>query len=423
MAAPGPGRARRRPAPPPRWLLAGLLGAAAVAVAGVLVAHERRRATVAPGAPRALAALRITAAGGAPVATGPASAHRAAATVPVQRLSLDQLAGQRIIYAYAGLQPPASLLTAIRAGEAAGVIFFAPNIQSPGQIRTVIARLQSAEASSAIHAPLLMLTDQEGGEVRRLPGAPVLSEQEIGASPNGAALAAQAGTGAGQTLAGAGLNVNLAPVLDVFRAPGNFIDEFQRSYSRNPATVARLGEAFITAQQRTGVAATAKHFPGLGAAARSQDTDAGPVTLNVGLAQLRTDDEAPYRSAIAAGVKLVMLSWAVYPALDPRLPAGLSPDVIGGELRGRLGFRGVTITDAITAGALTGFGGLGRRGVLAAQGGADLILCSTIDPAQDSPAQGLSVLQALASALSAGELSRAAAQEAAARVIALRSHP
>ena len=93
-------------------------------------------------------------------------------------------------------------------------------------------------------------------------------------------------------------------------------------------------------------------------------------------AGLRGVDELPYRAAIAAGVKLVMLSWAVYPALDPARPAGLSPAIVQGELRHRLGFRGVTITDALGAGALARFGGIGHRGQLAALAGMDLLLCS-----------------------------------------------
>jgi beta-N-acetylhexosaminidase len=341
----------------------------------------------------------------------------------VQRLSRDQLAGQRVIYAYAGLKPPASLLAAIRAGEAAGVIFYGPNISSSSQIRAVVGELQRASASSLVHAPLLMLTDQEGGEVRRLPGAPILSEKQIGESASAVAQARDAGVGAGRNLAGVGINANLAPVLDVFRQPGNFIDEFQRSYAANPSTVARLGAAFIKAQQRTGVAATAKHFPGLGAATQGENTDLAPVTLDVSLRHLRTVDEAPYRSAIAAGVKLVMTSWAIYPALDPLRPAGLSPTVIGGELRGRLGFRGVTITDGIDAGAVTPLGGLARRGVLAAGAGADLILCAATNVNDNTPAQGITVLHAIASALGHHQLSLVAAQQAASRVLALRSQP
>ena len=341
----------------------------------------------------------------------------------VQRLSAQQLAGQRIIYSYAGLKPPASLLSAIRAGEAGGVIFFAPNVSSVSQLRGVVAQLQRAALASPLHTRLLMLTDQEGGEVRRLPGAPALSEKQIGQSSNGAALAASAGAGAAGTLSAAGLNVNLAPVLDVYRHAGNFIDEFQRSYSSNPATVARLGRAFITAQQRKDVAATAKHFPGLGAAARSQNTDLRPVKLSMSLATLRAIDEAPYKSAIAAGVKLVMTSWATYPALDAIRPAGLSSKVIGGELRGRLGFKGVTITDGIDAGAATPFGSLSRRAVLAAAAGADLILCAATVPSDNTPSIGITARNAIASAMAAHQLSTSGARQAASRILALRAHP
>jgi beta-N-acetylhexosaminidase len=213
-----------------------------------------------------------------------------------------------------------------------------------------------------------------------------------------------------------GMNVNLAPVLDVYYSSGNFIDEFQRSYSSRASTVSTCGKAFITAQQRTGVAATAKHFPGLGSATTSQNTDVRPVTLHVSLSGLRTKDEAPYPAAIAAGVKLIMTSWAVYPALDARHPAGLSSAVIQGELRGRLHYRGVTVTDAIEAGALAAFGSFGNRAVLAARAGMDLLLCSA-----QNPAQGHAVVTALASALDEGQLNRSAFTAATQRVTALRN--
>ena len=211
------------------------------------------------------------------------------------------------------------------------------------------------------------------------------------------------------------MNVNLAPVLDVYYRSGNFIDQFQRSYSSRASTVSTCGKAFIKAQQRTGVAATAKHFPGLGSATAAQNTDIRPVTLRVSLSGLRTKDEAPYPAAIAAGVKLIMASWAVYPALDARHPAGLSPAVIQGELRGRLHYRGVTVTDAIEAGALAAFGSFGHRAVLAARAGMDLLLCSA-----QHPAQGHAVVTALASALDRGQLNRTAFTAAAQRVTALR---
>jgi len=366
----------------------------------------------------------VAAAAASPVGPLAPRPHDAARSRPrVQRLSLQELAGQRIVYAYAGLKPPASLLAAIRAGEAGGVIFFGPNISSASQLRAVIDQLQRASLASPLHDRLLMLTDQEGGEVRRLPGAPARSEKQIGEAADAVAAAGTAGTGAGRNLRGVGVNVNLAPVVDVYRQPGNFIDEFQRSYSSDPEAVAELAAAFITAQQRLGVAATAKHFPGLGSASRSQNTDLGPVTLRSSLSTLRAVDEAPYVSAIEAGVKLVMTSWAVYPALDPRLPAGLSPAVIQGELRGRLGFGGVTITDGIEAGALAPFGSVGNRAVLAASAGADLILCATTNPDDNTPALGTAARNAIASALAHGRLARGTAQQSAGRILALRANP
>ena len=210
--------------------------------------------------------------------------------------------------------------------------------------------------------------------------------------------------------------MNLAPVLDVYRTPGNFDDQFQRSYSMNPQTVAGLGADFITAQQATGVAATAKHFPGLGTATRAQNTDQRPVTLTVPLTALRTIDEYPYQAAIAAGTKLVLVSWAIYPALDPARPARLSPAIVGGELRQRLGFTGVTITDALEAGALQPFGTIGQRATLAAQAGMDLILCSAQQATEGDQAKN-----ALENGYQDGTLGQAAFQAALQRVLALKS--
>jgi beta-N-acetylhexosaminidase len=350
----------------------------------------------------------------AALTAGAADTMSSAALPP--RLSPRQLAGQRVIYSYRGLTPPATLLQKIKAGEAAGVIFFGENIASRAQIRSVTGQLQRAAARSPVKAPLLLMTDQEGGQVRRLAGAPVLSEKQIAASADPASAAEQAGLGAGLNLEGVGMNVNLAPVLDVYRGLGNFVDHFGRSYSRNPQTVARLGGDFIRAQQRTAVAATAKHFPGLGAATRTQNTDERPVSLPLSIRTLRGVDELPYSSAISRGVRLVMASWATYPALDRRHPAGMSTVVIQRELRQRLKFAGVTITDALEAGALRAFGPASNRAVLAARAGMDLLLCSA-----RSVQQGTSVVSALAAARESGALDVPAFNASVERVIALRS--
>ena len=327
-----------------------------------------------------------------------------------------QAAGQRVIYSYPGLTPPEALLARIRAGEAGGVIFFGENVSSLTQIRGVVQQLRAASAQSPNRNPLLLMTDQEGGLIRRLPGEPALSHKDVGLSSGPAAAATAAGRGAGQNLAGVGMNVNLAPVLDVFHAPGDLMDSYERSFSSTASVVGTLGANYVTAQQAAGVAATVKHFPGLGKANAGDNTDSKAVTLSVPLTTLRTVDELPYQNAIAAGAKLVMLSWAVYPALDASRPAGLSPAVIGQELRARHGFTGVTITDALEAGALGAYGSTANRAVLAAQAGADLILASA-----RSVTQGDQAADALALALNDGRLDSGAFGQALTRVNALRA--
>ncbi|PYC87392.1 beta-N-acetylhexosaminidase [Streptomyces tateyamensis] len=331
-------------------------------------------------------------------------------------LTDDQLAGQRVVYSYKGSTPPEPLLTAIRTGRAAGVIFFGSNTADPERFRQAVAALRQAQLQSPVHQPLLLMTDQEGGSVRRLPGAPELSARALGAQPDAVAAAQRAGQEAGANLAAAGLNVNLAPVLDVYRDPGNFIDKPQRSFGQDPALVAALGQAFVTGQHASGVAGTAKHFPGLGTAPAKADTDLGPVTLPAGQEELSAVDEAPYAAALVADVDLVMVSWAVYPALDPSRPAGLSPTVVGGELRDRLGFHGVTVTDALEAGALKAYGDTGERAVAAAAAGMDLILCSAQDPAQ-----GADATATLSDALDSGRLDRASFLSAVDRITTLRA--
>ncbi|PBC77264.1 beta-N-acetylhexosaminidase [Streptomyces sp. TLI_235] len=350
------------------------------------------------------------------VPAGSAEPSRRPLTPPAaEPVSDEQLAGQRIVWSYPGAAVPEPLLAAVRAGRAAGVIFFKDNIPDVATLRSAVEQLREAQRQSPVAAPLLLMTDQEGGRVRRLPGAPELSARQVGESADAVAVAARTGTEAGKNLAASGLNVNLAPVLDVYEIPDNFIDSKQRSYGKDPAVVADLAAAFAVAQRQEGVAATAKHFPGLGTAPAGQNTDTGPVTLPVPLERLRAEEEAPYRAALAVGVPLVMLSWAVYPALDAGRPAGLSQAVVRGELRERLGFRGVTVTDALEAGALNGFGDTGQRAVAAAAAGMDLMLCSARDVAQ-----GEQAAQALARALSDGTLDRAGFTAATTRIAALR---
>ncbi len=146
------------------------------------------------------------------------------------------------------------------------MIFFGENIDKAdrSQIQAVTRALAQAQESSGVGYPLLLVTDQEGGVVQRLPGLPGISEKQIGLSSDPVGTARTAGTGAAQNLLDAGMNCILAPVLDVYRQAGNFDDRFGRSYSQDPVACGELGATSIVAQQALAVATTAKHFPGSG---------------------------------------------------------------------------------------------------------------------------------------------------------------
>ncbi|KAG5645945.1 hypothetical protein DXG03_004736 [Asterophora parasitica] len=318
-------------------------------------------------------------------------------------------AGQHVIWSYAGLTPPQPLYTAISVGQVAGIIFFKDNIGA--NISSVVTSLKNANANSPTQLPLLMMTDQEGGQVRRLSGEPTQSAKQMCA----AGTVSSGGTGAGQNLKSVGMNVNLAPVLDIYRVAGDFEDQYERSFSNDPTKVSSCGASFITAQQAVGVAASAKHFPGLGAAARGVNTDTQPVTLNLSASEIRSVDELPYVAAIAAGVKLVMPSWAIYPSIDASRPSGLSSTFIYTELRGRLGFEGVTISDAIEAAGLSAYGSDANRAIIASEAGMDLILAAARDANQ-----GAGIVTALANALDNGTVDKKAFDRATARIASLR---
>ncbi len=321
-------------------------------------------------------------------------------------LPLRQAVGQRMVYAYDGLRPPAALRRAIRRGEAAGVILFARNVRSAAQVRATVSSLQRIPRPAALDAPLLVMVDQEGGPVRRLAGAP---EQSAARTPGEAAARAN-GRAAGRLLRGAGVNVDLAPVVDVAR-PGAALAREGRTYGRSATRVSALAGAFAEGLGEEGVAATYKHFPGFGAA--SVNTDDAPARIATPLDELRGVDLAPYAEAPDA-VGLVMLSTAVYPARDPR-PAAFSRRWAMDELRGRLGFDGVTITDDLMTPAVERFGSPGQLAYFAASAGVDLPLFA------GDFATGARAYRGLLRAARRGRLDAAELQESARRVLALRA--
>jgi len=263
-------------------------------------------------------------------------------------LTPAQLAGQRVVYGFPGTSPPVALERRIAAGEAGAVLLLGGNIAGLDGARALAARLQAIPRPAGLRAPLLVMVDQEGGLVRRLPAPPARSAGEMGAA--GPAAAAAAGLATGRAMRAVGANVDLAPVADVAR----------------------------------------EHRP-----------RAGHVM-------------APFAALIRRHVPLVMLGTAVYPSLDPDAPAALSRPIATGQLRERLGFDGVTVTDALDTPALAPSGGPGAVAVKAAAAGSDMVLYTGLE-------NGEAAAGALRDAIAADPKVRAAAVAAVARVLALRA--
>jgi beta-N-acetylhexosaminidase len=322
-------------------------------------------------------------------------------------LTVRQAVGQHMIFAYDGLRPPPALRRRIARGEAAGVILFTRNVRSAGQVRAAMRSLQAIRRPRGLRAPLIVMVDQEGGPVRRIPGAP----GRAAASVTSAAQALADGRAAARTLRGAGANMDLAPVADVGR-PGAALTRERRTYGRSSTDVGRRAAAFARGLREGGVRATAKHFPGFGAAAIN--TDNAAQRIDTSLATLREVDMVPFARLIDARVDAVMVSTAVYPALD-ELPAAFSRPWVDGELRERLGFRGVTITDDLGTPAVASYGDNRRRAVLAVEAGIDLPLFSS------SYAAGAQAAEGLLEAARSGRLDEPALHDSARRVLALRA--
>jgi beta-N-acetylhexosaminidase len=325
-----------------------------------------------------------------------------------ETLPATQLAGQRIVTGLSGTDVSPRLREAIHAGRVAGVVLFAENFPTRAEGRRLIARLQAIPRPPKLRDPLLVMTDQEGGLVKRLPGAPSASAREMG--ERGAAFSARQGRRTAANLRDVGVNVDLAPVLDVGR-PGGVIDGTDRSFGATAPRVVATAIPFAKALQAGGVVATGKHFPGFGAA--RENTDFSVERINLSKRELRAVDEKPYAAFAAAGGEMVMLSTAIYPAFSDA-PAAFTRAIATGELRGRLGFDGVTVTDALETPAVEHFGSTSKAAVAGARAGADILLYARLGTAERA-------WRALVAKLRAGGLDRGEFEAAAQRVLDLRA--
>jgi beta-N-acetylhexosaminidase len=247
--------------------------------------------------------------------------------------------GQLLFAGFQGTELPRELAELLAAGRIGGVILFARNIVDAAQVRALTTALHAAAPPEA---PVLLAIDQEGGRVQRLrapwtewPPMRVLGER------GDPATTAEVATALARELSDLGIGLDFAPVVDVDTNPKNPVIG-DRSFSREPAQVARHASAFITAMQAAGVAACAKHFPGHGDTLT--DSHLELPRLEHDLDRLWEVELPPFRAAVAAGVASMMTAHVLFPRLDRARPATLAPDVMN-LLRGELGYDGVVFSD------------------------------------------------------------------------------
>jgi beta-N-acetylhexosaminidase len=325
--------------------------------------------------------------------------------------------------AFEGERLPPWVARRLRDAPVAGMtVFRHHNVRSPGQVRELAEAFQRVGAANAGGgaggagtAPLLVAADQEGGQLQALGTEPTqfAGNMALGAVDD-EALVERVGAAIGLETRAMGINVVYAPALDLASEPAN-AGLGVRSFGDDPATVGRLGAAMVRGLQRAGVAATIKHFPGLGQTGTDTHHGLGIVELN--RATLEATALVPFRLAIGSGPRLVMSSHVAVPALTghPALPATLSPMVMSWLLRRELGFDGVAISDALDMRALAQGPAQAVDIVAAVEAGVDLLLCSADRRAQKRIEATL-VAAASRSLFADGEL--AASSE---RIDALRS--
>jgi beta-N-acetylhexosaminidase len=297
-----------------------------------------------------------------------------------------------------------------------GVVLFSFNLPSaPIELEPYIAALQDAAARAptagrVVGIPLIVAIDHEGGSVFRFKAGGITRippPSEVGA--RAARYASLLGRAAGAELRALGVNMALAPVVELLTDDNkHFLGS--RSYGREASRVDASAGAYIKGIQAEGVAAVAKHFPG------NAGEDPHEVLPRLGIdASVYERDYLPrFASAIRNGVSSVMLSHVVFGALDPDRPASLSPTIVRGQLRERLGFRGVAITDDLGMKALTASSSPERSAVAALAAGADLLMLTDMRAAAR-------VRDAIVAAVEEGRLPMARLDEAVRRVLELKS--
>jgi beta-N-acetylhexosaminidase len=342
---------------------------------------------------------------------GALAASQPAASSRIDRLLTRMTMAEKIGQLFMVPVDGTALTQMVHDWHVGGLILYGGDIVSASQGRALLA---SARRAAAI--PLLIATDEEGGEVNQIPAAAGVQQMpapgqygSIGSTDR----VYQDALVTGRQLRALGVNMDLAPVLDVLVDPNSPIGD--RSYGADPALVTRLGAAAIRGYQTGGVAATAKHFLGLGSVSIDLHKDLPTITRS--RRQLEQVELAPMRAAIAAGVDALMVTHAAIPALDPtHTPASLSRTIVTGFIRGHMGYHGLIITDSLAMGGLsTRVKSNAEATVRAIAAGNDMALISTDPPTIRG------ALDAVEHAVATGRISPATIDAAVHRVLTLKA--
>jgi len=322
---------------------------------------------------------------------------------------------------YYGVRTIAQLIRRYHPG---GIIYFnwSNDLAKPAQVRRLSNGIQRVALTHGARVPMVISTDQEGGEVERInaPGTVFPGNMPLGATRS-ATEARQAGRIAGVELRAMGINVDNAPVVDVNVNPLNQADGI-RAYGDRPSLVSKLGAAQVsgyqTAQSRVGVGATAKHWPGFGDAPINSDTGiaVSPQTLS----QVKRTNLPSFRAAIKAGVDRIMVTHILFPKVTGRrIPTSLSRFWVHGLLRGYLHFNGPVVTDALDAAALNGFTPQ-QVALRALRAGDDELLEIAQTPTDKAPGDLVKAYPAVLHAVRSGSISKARLDLSVSRILALK---
>lgn len=299
-----------------------------------------------------------------------------------ERETFRRQLGQLLWIGFEGRAVDAELRDAIGRGRCGGVILFARNLAVGEDGALAIdeqldqhRRLRGAVGSN--QPPLLIAVDQEGGTVQRFRAPLTRWPPMMTLAGEDAERAEAVGRALGLELAALGVDVDFAPVLDVHTNPNNPVIG-ERAFSTDPERAAELALGFARGLAASGVLGCGKHFPGHGDTA----TDSHLALPRVGADRERIEsvELLPFRRAVAAAMPMIMTAHVIFDALDPALPATLSPAVVGGVLRRDLGYRGVVVSDDLDMKAIADHWGIAEAAERAVLAGCDvLLLCRDVE--------------------------------------------